>query len=194
MLRILKGFIAVFFLFGVPSLLPGSIVRDSVFVVRLLFENPPTTLPVPVAGVKPRNLQDTWGAIRSGGRTHEGIDIFAPKGTPVHSTTHGIVMRVGQNRLGGNVVSVLGPGRQVHYYAHFERVAPIRVGDIVSPGDLLGYVGNTGNARTTPSHLHYGLYLPGGRASIHFLCSPEISLRCRFACAALSFRGKRFLI
>lgn len=167
MLSIFKRFIAVLLLlllFVVPSLLSGTLVRDSVFVAQLLFEEPSTTLPVPVAGVKSRDLQDTWGAVRSGGRTHEGIDIFARKGTPVYSTTHGIVVKVGQNRLGGNVVSVLGPGRRVHYYAHLERIAPIRVGDIIHPGDLLGYVGNTGNARTTPSHLHYGIYLLAGRA------------------------------
>jgi len=167
-LSIFKCFIVVLLLFGVPSLLSGSLVRDSVFVVQLLFEKPSTTLPVPVAGVKPRNLEDTWGAVRSGGRMHEGIDIFARQGTPVYSTTHGIVVKVGQNRLGGNVVSVLGPGRQVHYYAHFERIAPIQAGDVVRSGDLLGYVGNTGNARATPSHLHYGIYLPGGRATNPF--------------------------
>ncbi|HYE36597.1 M23 family metallopeptidase [Methylocaldum sp.] len=164
MLSIFKGVIVVLLLFGILGLISGSFVGDSVFVVRLLFEKPPVTLPVPVAGVRPRDLQDTWGALRGGGRTHKGIDIFAPKGTPVYSTTRGIVVRTGQNRLGGNVVWALGPGRHVHYYAHFERIASIRAGDIVQPGDLLGYVGNTGNARTTPCHLHYGIYLPWGGA------------------------------
>jgi murein DD-endopeptidase MepM/ murein hydrolase activator NlpD len=60
--------------------------------------------------------------------------------------------------LGGNVVWIFGPGGQRHYYAHLERFADLRPGDLVMPGDIVGYVGNTGNARGTPPHLHYGIY------------------------------------
>ena len=133
------------------------------FVYTLATEAAPARLPSPVGLSKPPRMADSWGAPRSGGRRHEGIDIFAPKGTPVVSTTRGIVSRVGRNRLGGLVVGVLGPGLEWHYYAHLDRHGAIREGDMVQPGDVLGYVGNSGNAKTTPSHLHYGIYRNGAR-------------------------------
>jgi murein DD-endopeptidase MepM/ murein hydrolase activator NlpD len=133
-------------------------------LVRLAMAEPPKTLWLPIAGLPPVALRDTWGASRGNGRTHEGIDIFAPRGTPVRSTTRGLVFRVGQNRLGGNVVWIFGPGRQMHYYAHLDRFGEVRSGDLVMPGDIVGYVGNTGNASGTPPHLHYGVYTPGAGA------------------------------
>src|SRR5687768_8870932 len=66
----------------------------------------PTWLPVPVAGVRANALVDTWGAERSGGRTHKGIDIFARRGTAILSPVQGIVVGIGQDRLGGNVVRI----------------------------------------------------------------------------------------
>jgi len=131
-------------------------------VLRLALKPIPTSLPVPVAGVSPRHLSDTWGAARAHGRTHQGIDIFAPRGTPVVSSTEGVISRVGINNLGGKVVWVLGPGRQMHYYAHLDGYADVARGDLVQPGTPVGYVGNTGNARGTPPHLHYGIYQAGG--------------------------------
>jgi len=128
------------------------------FVYRLSEDAAPAHLPSPIAAPRSSRLVDSWGGPRSGGRRHEGIDIFAPKGTPVVSTTRGIVTRVGTNRLGGQIVGVLGPGFEWHYYAHLDRFGTFRKGDIVSPGDVLGYVGNTGNARGTRPHLHYGIY------------------------------------
>ncbi|NYI02543.1 M23 family metallopeptidase [Cupriavidus plantarum] len=122
----------------------------------------PTALPVPVQGVSRQALRDTWGGARSGGRRHEGIDIFATRGRPVLSATEGIVTRTGTNTLGGNVVWVMGPGRQMHYYAHLERHGDVGPGDRVAVGTVLGYVGDTGNARGTPPHLHYGIYAAGG--------------------------------
>jgi murein DD-endopeptidase MepM/ murein hydrolase activator NlpD len=135
---------------------------DIAYALRLGALPAPTALPVPVAGVKRAQLADTWGGARSGGRRHEGIDIFAKRGTPVLSSTEGIVLRVGTNRLGGQVVWVLGPGGQRHYYAHLDRYGDVRAGMRVRPGSILGYVGNTGNAATTPPHLHYGIYTAGG--------------------------------
>src|SRR5690606_13608316 len=131
-------------------------------MLRLSVQPAPTALPVPVAGVGPGQLADTWGAARAHGRRHEGIDIFAPRGTAVLSTTEGVVTRVGTNSLGGRVVWVLGPGRQMHYFAHLDHYADVAPGSHVMPGTPLGYVGNTGNARTTPPHLHYGIYQAGG--------------------------------
>jgi peptidoglycan LD-endopeptidase LytH len=127
-------------------------------LISLLKEKPPQKLPVPVEQVASKDLADTWGAPRSGGRRHEGIDIFAPLGRPVISTTNGVVFKVGEDNLGGHVVRVLGPGWQWHYYAHLDRFADIQPGSIVKKGTVLGYVGNTGNASGTPYHLHYGVY------------------------------------
>jgi murein DD-endopeptidase MepM/ murein hydrolase activator NlpD len=150
--------VVVLLFLGVLGFLAGGLFQHPIFAVQLFLEDPPATLPVPVDRIKSHDLRDTWGAPRSGGRRHQGIDIFAPRGTPVRSATRGLVWRVGQNRLGGNVVWVLGPGGELHYYAHLDRVAGIAAGDIVERGGLLGYVGNTGNARNTPYHLHYGIY------------------------------------
>ncbi len=131
-------------------------------MARMAWLDAPVSLPVPVQGVAARRLADTWGAARAGGRTHQGIDIFARRGTPVLSATEGVVTRVGTNELGGQVVWVMGPGRQMHYYAHLDGYADIRRGQLVAPGDVLGFVGNTGNAKGTPPHLHYGIYATGG--------------------------------
>ncbi len=136
----------------------GPWIRNAFYVVELLGEDTPLTLPVPVQGVSMRAVRDTFGAPRTGDRKHEGVDIFAPRGTPVVSTTRGIVSRIGENRLGGKVVWVLGPGGDRHYYAHLDSVANIKSGQRIVSGDVLGGVGNTGNARGTPPHLHYGIY------------------------------------
>lgn len=118
----------------------------------------PVHLPVPVDGVAARQLRDGWDSPRSGGRRHRGIDIFAPRNTPIRSTTRGLVLTVGTNRLGGRVVRVLGPGPMWHYYAHLERYGPVHPGDFIQAGQVVGYVGDSGNARGTPTHLHYGIY------------------------------------
>jgi murein DD-endopeptidase MepM/ murein hydrolase activator NlpD len=75
-------------------------LKNLLRIVRLYREPPPTSLPVPVQGIEPYQLADTWGAARGEGRTHEGIDIFALRGTPVIASTHGVVVRKGLNRLG----------------------------------------------------------------------------------------------
>lgn len=94
-------------------------------------------------------------------RDHHGIDIFAPRNTPVLAAADGFVSHVGTSTLGGNVVWVWDARRgQSHYYAHLERQA-VTTGTRVKAGDVLGYVGNTGNARTTPPHLHFGIYRRG---------------------------------
>ena len=136
-------------------------IEHAFFALRLGFESAPETLSVPVEGVGVKALRDSWGAPRPGGRRHRGIDIFAPRGTPVRSTTRGVIVKTGRNRLGGNVVWVLGPGRQMHYYAHLDRFGEFGAGDVVEARHVIGYVGNTGNARGTPPHLHYGIYSTG---------------------------------
>ena len=131
------------------------------FVYTLAVEKPASALPNPLASRRPPKFVDSWGNARSGGRHHEGIDIFSPKDTPVLSTTRGLVVRVGTNHLGGQVVWVLGPGLERHYYAHLNRYGTFRAGDRVEEGDVIGYTGNTGNARGGPVHLHYGIYHNG---------------------------------
>jgi peptidoglycan LD-endopeptidase LytH len=137
-------------------------LKNAVRYVQLLREPAPTSLPVPVEGVTRADLNDTWGAARSGGRTHQGIDIFAPRNTQVFAATRGIVTRRGWNRLGGRVVTVTGPGGLHHCYAHLEEWAEADVGDWVEAGQVLGYVGTSGNAAGTPPHLHYGIYTMEG--------------------------------
>jgi murein DD-endopeptidase MepM/ murein hydrolase activator NlpD len=127
--------------------------------------DPPESLPVPVQGVAVSRIADTFGAPRGTDRRHDGVDIFAPRGTEVVSTTLGVVVAVRDSGLGGRQVWVLGPGRERHYYAHLDDWAPgLKEGDRVYPGAVIGSVGDTGNARGTPPHLHYGVYRDGGGA------------------------------
>lgn len=91
-----------------------------------------------------------WG--RSG--THKGVDIFAKKGTPIRSATHGLVISTGQIRLGGNYVLILGPKWRMHYYAHLNEIKT-HGGSFVNQEDVIGTVGDSGNAAGKPPHLHY---------------------------------------
>ncbi|ASR42378.1 peptidase [Xanthomonas citri pv. mangiferaeindicae] len=132
-------------------------------VARIAAAPAPEALPMPVDGVTAGRVADTFGAPRGRDRQHEGVDIFAPRGTPVRSTTEGLVVGIRDAGLGGRQVWVVGPGRQRHYYAHLDDFAELlSVGDVVRPGDMLGTVGDTGNARGTPPHLHYGIYAADG--------------------------------
>jgi len=132
-------------------------------LVRLWRQPPALDIPVPVAGVRVRAIADTWGGPRDGGRRHQGTDIFAERGTPVLSATDGIVARIGDYGIGGRHAWVLGPGGERHYYAHLDDWAPgLHAWQRIRAGDTLGTVGNTGNARTTPPHLHYGIYGEAG--------------------------------
>lgn len=116
----------------------------------------------PVLGGKNTTIQSLWGAIRDGGkRNHEGIDIFAPRGTPVIAVTDGRITSSGEKGLGGKQVWLRDSRRgQSLYYAHLDSIAPLG-NRKVKAGDTLGFVGNTGNARTTPPHLHFGIYKRG---------------------------------
>jgi murein DD-endopeptidase MepM/ murein hydrolase activator NlpD len=121
------------------------------------------SLAIPVEGAKPASIQSGFGAPRdSGARMHQGVDIFAPRGTPVVAAADGLITSVGVNGLGGNVVWVFRPMRgESLYYAHLETQV-VKAGSYVSRGDVLGTVGNTGNARGGPTHLHFGIYARGG--------------------------------
>lgn len=116
----------------------------------------------PVQGKGNRAIGSFWGDERdNGARSHEGVDIFASKGTPVLAITDGLVTRTGDGGLGGKTVWVSDPLRGVNlYYAHLDSQY-VAGGERVRVGDTLGTVGNTGNARYTPSHLHFGIYYRG---------------------------------
>jgi murein DD-endopeptidase MepM/ murein hydrolase activator NlpD len=114
-------------------------------------------LVIPVAGVPPERIPDTFNAARSGARVHRATDILAPRGTPVLSADEGRVLRVSRNRFGGLVVYATDPdGRFVYYYAHLDRHADgIAEGTKLAKGDVIGYVGTTGNAPKDTPHLHF---------------------------------------
>lgn len=149
-------------LFGALAYAAFPWLSLGVYAIRLSTMPAPAAVAMPVAGLDPRALRDTWHAARGASRRHEGIDIFADKGTPVVASTEGIVLRLGETALGGKVVWVMGPGGMHHYYAHLDGFGSIRAGQRVASGTPLGFVGNTGNARTTPPHLHYGVYGDAG--------------------------------
>lgn len=120
---------------------------------------------VPVDGILPPELDDTFTARRSGGRTHRAIDIMAPRGTPVVAVADGEIVRIHQNRLGGKVLYLRGHNSDYDfYYAHLDTYADgLEVGQTVRQGEILGTVGNTGNARSTPAHLHFQVLRRSGR-------------------------------
>ncbi|WP_430980769.1 M23 family metallopeptidase [Stenotrophomonas terrae] len=140
---------------------PFSVVaRESWKLSRL---PAPTAIAVPVQGIKPRQIADTFGAPRGRDRKHHGVDIFAKRGTPVLAATDGVAAAVRDSGLGGRQVWVIGPAGQRHYYAHLQDWVPgLAYGRIVQAGDVLGFVGDSGNARGTPPHLHYGIYAGDG--------------------------------
>ena len=146
--------------------LPSSAQAEIRRLSQLPLDN---TLPIPVKGIKASQLTDTWGAARSSGRRHEGIDIMAAKNTKVLSATDGVVVDTRDNALGGKVVWIVGPAGSYHYYAHLNKhKSGLDVGDTVDKGDIIGYVGNTGNARGGSPHLHYGIYLSGkGKGAVN---------------------------
>ena len=117
------------------------------------------TLAMPVVGVQPYDLSNSWHNARDGGRRkHKGIDIFAPKGTGIVAVADGIISYIGEQPKGGLCLWLTTENGTSFYYAHLDRWAPgLYEGMEVRTGDLLGYVGNTGNARTTPPHLHFGV-------------------------------------
>lgn len=116
-------------------------------------------LSFPVQNRTNDQISSFFGADRDGGkRRHEGIDIFAPRGTPALACVNGLISGVGTNKLGGNVVWLTDTKHEQRlYYAHLDR-SNVREGQQVSLGDTVGFVGNTGNARTTGPHLHFGIY------------------------------------
>jgi murein DD-endopeptidase MepM/ murein hydrolase activator NlpD len=136
--------------------------RDTEFAARAKALFAPlqgTALRMPVVGVQPYSLSNSWHDSRDGGRRkHKGIDIFAPKGTGIVAVSDGVVSFIGEQPKGGLCLWLTTESGTSFYYAHLDRWAPgLYEGMEVRSGDLLGYVGNTGNAKTTPAHLHFAV-------------------------------------
>lgn len=120
------------------------------------------SLGFPVAGSKAR-AGSFWGDARDGGlRSHEGIDIFAAKLTPAIAAADGYITGVREGGIGGKTIWLRAKGRNIHlYYAHLDSQL-VEEGQDVKQGDTLGLIGNTGNAKYTPPHLHFGIYTNQG--------------------------------
>lgn len=112
---------------------------------------------VPVAGVSPRQLRDTFNDPRDGGRTHRATDILAPRGTPVVAAIDGEVVAIQQNAAGGLTIYLTDDEhRYVYYYAHLDRYSEGLMNSArVRQGMPIGYVGTTGNAPPNTPHLHF---------------------------------------
>lgn len=137
-----------------PELLRGGSYRLTLGV------DPALAFPVEGRGMP--DIGSVFGDARDGGaRSHHGVDIFAPRGTPVIAAVPGVVSRANVTNLGGKVVWLRDErmGRNL-YYAHLDSQHVAR-GDRVAVGDTVGFVGNSGNAITTPPHLHFGIYQRG---------------------------------
>lgn len=113
-------------------------------------------LPLPVlVGVELSGITSNFGDIRSGGRKHEGLDIMAPTGSPIVSPTEAVVLKVGYGASAGYYVYTANPGGEVFAYMHLKDASPLKAGDELEEGDLIGYVGSTGNAKGSSPHLHF---------------------------------------
>lgn len=148
-------------------LLQPAIFNNEPFVVRIY---PQPVFSFPVAGKGNAAMTSFWGAARDGGsRSHEGIDIFAARGTPLLAVADGKVYSTGDRGLGGKQVWLRDDilGRSV-YYAHLDSIIS-KPGDRVKKGDTIGLVGNTGNAVTTSPHLHFGIYENGATDPLNYI-------------------------
>lgn len=121
---------------------------------------------VPVEGLRLPELQDSFYHRRADGRTHYAIDIMRPIGDPLLACVDGTVESMRMNPLGGITITILDTEKRFRfYYAHLSAYATgITEGQEISKGDLLGYVGDTGNAKGTPPHLHFQIANMGGAA------------------------------
>jgi murein DD-endopeptidase MepM/ murein hydrolase activator NlpD len=131
----------------------GLTIIASIFFLGFML---PERLAIPVLGATEKDWNhntfwyEPWG--KSG--VHKGIDIFSPIGSPVISSTYGIVIFSGNLNIGGNVIVVLGPKWRVHYYGHLKHIN-VSIGSLVRTSEVIGTVGDSGNAKGKPSHLHY---------------------------------------
>jgi len=121
----------------------------------------PPPLIVPVAGVRPDQLRDTFSDARAEGRVHDAIDIPAPLGTPVVAAADGTIVKLFHSDRGGTTIYQLSTdSRFIFYYAHLDRYAEdLAEGHIARQGEIIAYVGDTGNAGAGNYHLHFSIAL-----------------------------------
>jgi murein DD-endopeptidase MepM/ murein hydrolase activator NlpD len=129
----------------------GTVAEEDLGYLRLRM------LMVPVKGVSPSKVPDSFNARRGSSRRHNACDILAPRGTPVLSADDGRVFRLRRNSLGGIVVYAIDPGeRFIYYYAHLDHYREgLKEGPPLAKGEVIGYVGTTGNAPPDTPHLHF---------------------------------------
>ena len=132
-----------------PTESPTPITSNFVGTVDLI---------IPVAGVKPEQLIDTFDDARSEGRVHDAIDIMAPAETPVLAAANGKIVKLFQSEKGGTTIYQLNAQDLIFYYAHLSRYADgLAEGDLVKQGQVIAYVGDTGNAGAGNYHLHFSI-------------------------------------
>jgi murein DD-endopeptidase MepM/ murein hydrolase activator NlpD len=120
-------------------------------------------LVMPVVGVTRHDLRDSFGDARSGGRRHRGIDIFAPRWTEVVAVTEGTLTAIAEGGLAGRSLWLVGDDGRSYFYGHLQGWARgIEDGTPVRAGNVVGYVGNSGNAAGLPTHLHFEVHDDGG--------------------------------
>jgi murein DD-endopeptidase MepM/ murein hydrolase activator NlpD len=148
-------------LLGVPVAQTRSLAMNTAAATTPAATRAPDdgALLVPVDGIRREQLHDTYNQSRSEGRTHHAIDIHAPRGTPVLAVMDGTVLKLHQGSRGGIAVYLLDDdGRTRYYYAHLEGYAQgLHEGQRVQRGEVIGYVGDTGNAQPGDYHLHFSI-------------------------------------
>lgn len=135
-----------------------KIVMLGIVIIAIAGFVVPQDLRMPVAGANANsyNHETFWHEGWGSSVVHKGVDIFAKRGTPIHSSTRGIVVAASEGGKGGKYVVILGPKWRLHYYAHLDEITT-KPFALVSHDTVIGTVGNTGNAATTPAHLHYSI-------------------------------------
>jgi peptidoglycan LD-endopeptidase LytH len=144
----------------------------------------PAPAPAPAASrggiacilAKPYSYVDTWGAARSGGRTHQGTDVMAPYGAQVYAYTAGVVSRESSSVNGGLQLYLQGDNGVEYFYAHLSRYA-VPAGTRVRAGQLVAYNGNSGNAPANAPHVHFEVH-PGGAGSAPVNPYPYVQRAC----------------
>ncbi len=136
----------------VPTTMPPSSTSDA-----------PTGLLLPVQGIQASQLRDTFTDARSEGRVHDAIDIMADAGTPVLAVADGTVEKLFDSERGGLTIYQFEPsGRWCYYYAHLQRYADgLAEKQVIKRGEVIGYVGSTGNASADAPHLHFEVHVLG---------------------------------
>lgn len=142
-----------------PASLPASALETEEITEEDMQYLVARNLLIPVEGIQPSQLRDTYTAPRSGGRKHNANDIMAPRNTPVLATASGTIHKLHTSKNGGiSIYQKDANGPYIYYYAHLTRYAEnLKEGQKVERGQVIGYVGTTGNARGRHPHLHFGI-------------------------------------